>query len=245
MNPFFPKNRKISNIVVAKDASDEIKESLKNMKFNIIETEEAEFLYDSVKCHPDIQIHPADFEKIFVAKNMFETYKEKFRNFNIELIPTENDLEGEYPKYTGLNIGRVSNFYIHNENYTDGKIKDVFEEKGIKNVFVKQGYSKCSTLTIGEKAVITSDRGIEKALSSVKEIEVYYVNPEGIELKGMNYGFIGGCGIMISDRDLLLTGRTYNMKDEKRFHEILNKYGINVIYLSDKGINDIGGFIIF
>lgn len=243
MNPFYSNNKK--NIIIAKDANLEIKNKLKELGFNIIETIEANFLYDSIKCHPDIQIHPIDDKKILVVKNLIDQYKQKLKGYDLEIISTEECFQESFPKYLGLNIGRVSKYYIHNEALTDQKAKKILEEENIENIKVKQGYSKCSTLTIGENIIITTDRGIERELKKKKDLVVHYISPKGIKLKGMEYGFIGGCGVMINYKELLLTGNTQSMQDNKDFHQILNKYGINVIYLSNEGINDIGGFILF
>ncbi|MDO5708211.1 MAG: hypothetical protein Q4P31_06230 [Andreesenia angusta] len=243
MNPFLRKEN-YKNIIIAQNAPYDIKAKLRDMGYNIIDSIKADFLYDSIAYHPDIVLHPLDDRNLFIAKNLFEEYKQILGKYNLNLIPTNREFRSEYPNYIGLNIGRVRDYYIHSKN-TDSRAIEEFKKKGIKNIFVKQGYSKCSTLNIKENIIITSDRGIEKELKKYDEIEVYYIDPRGIELEGMEYGFIGGCGIMISEKDLILTGHTNNMRDSKLFHQILNKYEINVNYLSDKGIIDIGGFIVF
>ncbi len=239
------------NVLIAGNSNEEYVERLEKLGFNVFKTLKTDFLYESISYHPDIVIHPVDSKNILVEKGMLEYYENLFKNLDLNLIPTNDKFTGKYPGYTGLNIGRVGSYFIHNPEYTDHEALLQFSKLGLKLIRVKQGYSKCSTLTLSDTAVITTDKGIERAILSEemsesvidKKIDVLYINPEGIRLDGMNYGFIGGCGGMVSEKDLVLTGRFDHLEDAERIYRFLDNNRINVIYLSDNGINDIGGII--
>lgn len=230
-------------LLVAGNASEEYLENLKKLDIGFYKTRNSNFLYDSISYHPDIIVHSLDSKKIIVEKSSYDYYKEEFSDLDINIISTEYAFNSTYPNYTGLNIGKVGRYYIHNEKYTDLNLKNELIDRGYELINVKQGYSGCSVLTINDSAIITSDPGIAKTLKSNTNLGVLYIDPKKIRLDGMNNGFIGGCGVMISDNELLLTGKYDKLKDAKDIDEFLNNYKINVIYLSEKGINDIGGLI--
>ncbi len=56
---------------------------------------------------------------------------------------------------------------------------------------VRQGYTKCSVLPVGDHALITADCGIAKAASSTG-LDVLLLQPMPIHLDGYDRGFIGG-----------------------------------------------------
>lgn len=261
-------NIRSQNVLIAGNSDIEYENKLKELDLNVLKTVKADFLYDSIAYHPDIVIHPLDDKNFLVEKTMLEYYGDLFKNIDVNLIPTGRKFTSEYPGYAGLNIGRIGNYYIHNTDYTDIEALKQFEMLGLESIKTKQGYSKCSTLTLSETAVITTDRGIEKAVKSKTDfiinsgdgdnknnnnknesnqlkhkMDVLYINPEGIRLDGMNYGFIGGCGGMISEKELVLTGRFDHLADSEKIERFLYENEIDVIYLSEKGINDIGGII--
>ena len=52
-----------------------------------------------------------------------------------------------------FNVVIISGILFHNLKYTDRGIVEYCEQKGIRMVNVKQGYTKCSCLPVSKKAV--------------------------------------------------------------------------------------------
>lgn len=241
-NPFLPAQRGDIAVLDGR-ASGDVERSLEKLGFEVIRTIGCRELYDAISYHPDIVLHPIEGRDIVVAKNVFDYYDSLLRPYGFNLVASDKMLGEKYPDNICLNIGRVSNCAIHNKKHTDGQALRLFQSSGIELIETKQGYGKCSTLTIGEKSLITTDMGIKKRLDKDTDIEAYFVDPEGIKLEGMDYGFIGGCGNMISERELVLSGRYDHMKDREYLDSIFREKNIEVIYLSDDKISDIGGII--
>ena len=126
-------------------------------------------------------------------------------------------------------------------NFTDKEIINYCKTK--KQIHIKQGYSKCSILPLREKVVITSDMGIYKTL--IKEnFDVLLIPFGDIELPGLNYGFIGGVGGMISSNSMAFFGslEKYAFCDEVK--KFLYKYDIKPIYLRDSKLFDRGSLLL-
>lgn len=107
---------------------------------------------------------------------------------------------------------------------------------------INQGYAKCSICVIDEAAVITSDSGVYRILRK-NNTAVLLITPGSIELKDMNYGFIGGASGCISNFNIAFFG---NIGMHPNYKEILNfvsKYNKSVINLSKNLVCDLGTLI--
>ena len=159
----------------------------------------------------------------------------------INFINSFNSLNKNYPENISLNAYITQNYLIHNLNFTDKEIINYCKTK--KQIHIKQGYSKCSILPLREKVVITSDMGIYKTL--IKEnFDVLLIPFGDIELPGLNYGFIGGVGGMISSNSMAFFGslEKYAFCDEVK--KFLYKYDIKPIYLRDSKLFDRGSLLL-
>ncbi|WP_352417919.1 DUF6873 family GME fold protein [Proteiniborus sp.] len=242
-NPFIPHDKARIAILDSR-ADNEIKANLINLGLKLIETCKCEDLYDSISYHPDIVIHPINHEKVIVAPNVYDYYKDTLKFYGIKVVEGEKKLSRNYPENIAYNVARISKYAIHNTKFTDEKLKFYMKKEGIDLINVKQGYTKCSLAIISESAAITSDCSIYKELKKYG-IDVLFIKEGFIELPNLNYGFIGGATGMISENELLISGI---MNDHPSLHDIndfLKKYKIKPIYLSDKKIIDIGSIITF
>ncbi len=242
-NPFVPQD-KAGIAIIDGRADNEIKENLLNYGLKVINTCKCEELYDSISYHPDIVIHPINHEKVIVAPNVFDYYKNLLSFHGIKVIKGEKKLSRNYPENIAYNVARISKYAIHNVKYTDEKLKYYIEKEGIEFINVKQGYSKCSLAIISEDAAITSDFSIYKELKK-HGVDVLMIKEGFIELPGLNHGFIGGATGMFSKNELFLSGTIYDHPSSLEINVFLKKYNIKPIYLSNKRIIDIGSIITF
>ena len=156
----------------------------KNIKY--LKTIDNPNLDKRISDHPDLSLFKVDDKNLIVDKNVYEYYKKNIKNINI--IKGE-EVSKNYPYDALYNIVKFKNFYIHND-FTEKNIKLFFEEKNIKHLFIKQGYSRCSMLVFNEN-ILTSDMGIFKKLKNI--LPVTLLKEEKISLDGFDQGFLGGC----------------------------------------------------
>jgi len=124
-----------------------------------------------------------------------------------------------------------------NINYTD---KVLLKEVNNKNLItVKQGYTKCSTVVLSDKAFITSDITISNALSTLG-CEVLLLPPGDITLPGLDYGFIGGTCGMLDFNTIVFYGNLDRYPHGATIKTFLEKHNITPIYLDDTPLIDRG-----
>ncbi len=154
-------------------------------------------LYDAISSHPDIQVFQLNKNHLIVQNQLDDHLLKKLKSLGKKISFSTNSLSNKYPHDIILNCFILGELFIHNIKYSDSKIVELLPEN-TRKIHVNQGYSKCSTAIVNDKAVITSDPSIAKALS-IEKVDVLYLPPGDIILEGMNYGFIGGsCGLLDS-----------------------------------------------
>jgi len=240
-NPFIPQS--FANLAIIDGrANEKIIDNLEKLNINIIKTIKCEDVLEPISYHPDIVMHPIDYNTIIVAPNVFDYYEEKLAKQGISVIKGEKYLSCKYPDDIAYNVGRVHSYAMHNFKYTDEKLLFYLKKSGIELIDIKQGYSKCSMAVVDEKAIITSDYPIYKQLSKL-DIDVLHIRPGYIKLEGLNYGFIGGtCGNLSKD-SIAISGNFENHPDKENIFNFLKKHRKNLIILDDNQIVDLGTII--
>ncbi|MGL4731821.1 MAG: DUF6873 family GME fold protein [Clostridium sp.] len=212
--------------------------ALKNLNCIVIKVPPCTKLYDAVMGHPDMLLNVISPNCILVHPDMninFLLYLKN--NFNISYIYSKNTLTSKYPFDIFLNAVNLNNYFIHTLKYTDENLLKYVTNKHLLNV--KQGYTKCSTAIISEKAVITSDNSIYNELTK-EDFDVLLVPPGDIELPGLNYGFIGGCCGLLDENHLVFYGSLNKYKYKNEVLDFLSKHNITPIYLSNTKLIDRG-----
>jgi hypothetical protein len=95
---------------------------------------------------------------------------------------------------------------------------------------------------VAEDALIVSDEGIYNTLSKYN-FDILKIRSGFIELKGVNYGFIGGASGFVSNDTLAFSGNVTKHPDYKKIMEFATRHGVNIISLSQNTMSDIGTFI--
>lgn len=243
INPFLP-NGKADIVIMDGRVDKEILNNIKKFGVEIILTIKCNELYEAISYHPDVVMHPINHKTLIVAPNIFDYYKDIFADKPIKLIKGEKKLNRNYPNDIAYNVARVSRYAIHNVKYTDEKLKYYLKKEGVEFIDVKQGYSKCSIATIGEREIITSDPSIIKKCSNY-DINILSIEEGFIDLPEMKHGFIGGSTGVISKDQVLFTGTYEHHPDSEKIKNFLKKYGKTLKFLSNKKIIDIGSIIPF
>ncbi len=239
--PYIPEN-KIKAALVDYRITQEAEKTLRDMDIELIKTSPCIELYDAIKGHPDIVVHHIKDNNLVVAPNVFVVMQPLLSKKGFALTIGDTWLHRNYPQNIAYNVLRIGLLAFHNTKYTDKVILKEYEKNGIKIIHVNQGYTKCSACIVDEHSIITSDYKLAK-IAEKHGIESLLIEPGGILLDGLNYGFIGGTSGLLSRNILSFTGSLEKIKDNYKIYDFLSSKGIEVKILSTKQIFDIGSII--
>lgn len=222
--------------------SDEEMSALEKSGANALRCPKCPSLYDAVSGHPDMLLNITGKKRLVVNKDMDVKFLEVLKFHGYEIIPSKFGISAEYPADIILNALNLNSLFVHNLKYTDPNLKS--EASGKKFIHVKQGYTKCSCAVVSEKALMTSDMSVFKALLNT-DIDVLLLKPGGIVLPGLDYGFIGGtCGLIDSEH-LAFYGNLDFYPQGKEVLEFLKKHNVKPVYLSHGELIDRGSILGF
>ena len=241
MNPYIPfKNPRY--VIIDYRASEEILNHLKNLNIEPIKTMKCSDLQEPVDGHPDMVIHPIDFETFVIAPNVYDYYRNVLEGKGIKVIKGGKTLSRNYPEDIAYNVARIGRYAVHNTKHTDQVLKYYLEEAGIEFIHVNQGYTKCSIAPVSENKALTSDFLIHEKLISYN-IDCLYINPKVVYLKGYDNGFIGGCTGLINKKIFLSTGKIFDENISVLLKEFIQSTGYLYDEASSKRITDLGTLI--
>lgn len=189
--------------------------------------------------HADMQLHHLGGKELIIADNLAQS--ELLQKEGFHFYATEA-LEPEYPGDIKLNAARIGNLSIANQNCISPSIIKNCADNQISSIHTQQGYTKCSICILNEKAIITSDPSIAKAVNAT-DLDVLVIVQGFIEIEQYNTGFLGGCCGKIAPNVMAFTG---DLSLHPNYHEIklfFQKYHIEIVCLSDHKLIDIGGII--
>jgi len=221
-------------------------EFFSDLGYDVIFISPDDRLYDSISTHPDIiitkfhdilVIEPNVIEKIFLQIHGDKELVSKF------FIKGENTVGDKYPHNIGYNSVVSGNKFIHNLKYTDSVVLREVEKRNLDKINIKQGYSRCSMVSVDEETFITSDKGIFKTLLSFG-IDALLIGEHGVKLKGKPYGFLGGASGTV-ENNIVFFGDLSKHPDFLEISEFIKKRGKNLIYFNDVPLEDIGSIITF
>lgn len=224
--------------------SEEEIDCLRKLNCDLIKIPKHDNLYEAIDGHVDIQLNILNRsnKNVIINKDIAPSFKRILQEKNIAFIESDTTLSYKYPNNIALNAYITDNYLIHNLNFTDKKILEHCKNKKIINV--KQGYTKCSILPVKEKAIITNDNGIYNTLKN-EDFDILLLPFGDIELRGFDYGFIGGVGGMITDNSMAFFGSLNNYIFGNEIKKFLYKYDVKPLYLSNTKLIDRGSLLVF
>lgn len=217
----------------------EVTENLLKLGFNIIPSENVSAFLPFERRHADMQCLRIN-DTFFVLKECKRLIK-VIREIGYKVIETENNISEKYPGNVLLNAIYLENKLYCNLSALDRSVKKYCNNNETELINVKQGYTKCSTAIVGN-GFITADKGIFEAMTR-SGVEGLLIESGDIELKGVDYGFIGGC-CFSDNKNVYFTG---NIKNHPNYNEIkgfCDDKNLNIVCLSKHNLYDIGGFIL-
>jgi len=223
-------------------ADNSIISELKCNGIDVITTDSCEDLYDAVAGHPDMFIVHAGGNIIISAPNAPLNTIDKLIENGFHIIKGQKAIMSKYPENIAYNVARIENYAICNVKYTDKVLLKYLYENDIKLIDINQGYAKCSLCIAGRGVIITSDEGVYRTLAK-HDFDILKISQGNIELKGLNYGFIGGSSGLISNKTLAFTGDIKKHPDFPKIDKFLGQRGIKIKILGAQKLTDVGTFI--
>lgn len=200
-------------------------------------------VYESILHHPDIYFFKLDSSTIIHAPGINETYLSSLREIGIELVPGKRDPGGNYPDTAGYNAISSGHTLFHNLLCTDPVITEIAKNKDFELVNVNQGYARCSVVTVGEKGLISSDKGILKEAKNTGK-DILCISPDYVLLPGENRGFLGGASGISNDGDVVFLGDLDFHECGRDIRAFIAKHGKKCIELKELPLFDAGSVLI-
>ena len=214
--------------------------NLNSLNIKVIKVPKTNLTYDAVSGHPDILMHIFN-NKIILHRDIDAAFLHNLESLNLNISLSQKSIGYKYPNNIILNGVSTSEFFIHNTKYTDGKLLTLIGNNTVINV--PQGYTKCSTAVVSNKAIMTSDTVIAESMKKFG-FDVLLLPPGDILLPGLDYGFIGGTCGLIDEKTLCFYGSLDNYKYGKDVITFLEKHNVKPIYLSDGKLVDRGSILV-
>ncbi len=206
--------------------------------FTLINLDGSGLCFEAISSHPDIYLFQND-EHLIVAPNAPTSLVQQLKNFDIPFVFGKKPVGMQHPESALYNAIRSGNKLIHNLKISDDSL---LQHQELEHIHVKQAYTRCSVLALGDHVFLSSDRGIVKTLKR-KGLDATFVSSKDVLLPGLAYGLFGGCGTVYHSK-LFLIGSLKYFADASIVLEKLNQQNIALIELYDGPLYDGGGIFI-
>lgn len=228
---------KVVSVLVDFRINPEAEHTLTTLGITVYKTQKQSKLYEAVSGHADMVIFHSGGNRFIVSPENADFYSQIPE---INVLSGNSTLTPRYPDDIAYNAARVGKYLIHNLKYTDAEI--LKHSENLVKINVSQGYAKCSVCVINEKAIITSDAGIYKAVPQYG-IDALLIDDEQIKLPGISHGFFGGSTGLIAPDILAVNGDIRAHKNHNEILDFCSKYGVSVLSLHKGEIEDIGSIL--
>lgn len=218
-----------------------IKNALSRLGFSVIPLPAFSRLSAPVASHPDMLMLPFE-DRIFVHAIYYEearnTIDEIIALSNRTLTLVEGEVLPEYPNDVSLNLFCIGKSMIGKQNVIPQTILEHAQEKGYRIINTNQGYAKCSSVLLGDRAVITADSAIERCIKNLG-INVLRISEGSVALPPYPYGFLGGASGCFGNT-VYFCGDLLGHPDAERIKAFCQATGFSTYSLSDEPLADHG-----
>ena len=227
------------------DAPSSAVNSLEKLGFSVCVLPRDERLPKPVRSHADMLVFVMD-GTVFTSDTYFyqnQNIFQRIEGYGYKICICNTPISDEYPYDIAFNAIYAKNCLWGNLPFIAEDIKVAARAKEISEVHLKQGYAKCSSLVLGDKAIISADDGILKAAAELGLSSLKIENsPDAISLSGYNYGFIGGaCGVY--GNNIYFAGDINTHPQANKILLFCSAQGFNPVSLCDSKLTDVGGII--
>ena len=217
-------------------------ESLTSRGFDVIKLPPCRVLQSPVSAHPDMLIFIFG-NRLFCHERYYSEAKAAVDAVvsagGFELILSDERWESEYPHDVLFNAAIVGDKLICSKKNVSRLIADLYDEENVINT--KQGYAKCSTCTVGERGIISSDPSVARSADGAG-IDVLLLNGNHTRLEGYDTGFIGGAS-GDDGENVYFCGDLSKHPEGERIADFCLAHGRRAVSLSDGELYDYGSLI--
>ncbi len=218
--------------------SDNILARFRGLGFAVIRLPCFRGLDRPVSAHPDLLIFPSK-DGLILPRIYYEENRALFDRIGCRLIPTDQAPCREYPADVLFDALAVGDTVYGKEGAVAPRILASYPRFRA----VKQGYTRCSVAMIGQRAAVTADSGIARALRQ-DGIDVLVIRPGHIRLPGYDCGFIGGAGGSLGKGRYAFFGDPLSHPDGEAILRFAAMHGTQILSLCGGALTDYGGFLI-
>ena len=219
---------------------DDAKRGIRENGFEIIKLPPSPALQPQVASHPDMLVYFG--EKLITSRNYYTIAKteiDEILRISCKSVEFASEvIKSDYPFDVRFNAFTVGNCLFCSEKGVSVAVTNDAKHRGLEIVYVKQGYAKCSTVVVGENAIITADGGIASAARS-RGIDTLVVSAGDVRLDGYDTGFLGGASGTFGDK-VFFCGNLGGHPDCVKITEFCEKHGKKVVSLSPSPLFDAG-----
>ena len=177
-----------------------------------------------------------------IKTQMLNYVNEKW--YNQHVVVGNSELINTYPQDIPYNAVKLERHFFHRLDKTERAILDwVQKNPDCIITHVNQGYTRCSSLVIGNRAVITEDAGLYQHYKSL-DYDVLLIETGHVKLSGFPNGFIGGAGGNISNQ-LVLNGSLKHHPSEKDIKAFIKRQNYKLVELDDEPLEDCGSIFYY
>ena len=155
------------------------------------------------------------------------------------IVTVDASVAPVYPKDILLNAARIGGKLLCNIKHT---ATELLSCPDLIAIDVKQGYAKCSTVPVGDNALITADPSIAR-VAREKGIDVLQIRPTYIELAGYDTGFMGGASSYAPYCEIdkiYFCGKLESHPDAKSIQEFCKSHQASTVSLTEEPLADLG-----
>lgn len=239
--PFIP-DGKVSLAIIDYRMPRAMEERMNSMGVECIRTVRCRELHEAVDGHPDMLMMHMGGNRILLAPNIYEEMAPMLQKKGFAVTKGATWLVRNYPGNIAYNVLRLGNLVFHNIKYTDPELLKAFENEHLKLINVRQGYAKCSVCILDSNTIITSDRKLSET-AIANGVESLLIEPGGIELKGFDYGFIGGSSGLLGFNLIAFSGNTESLKNAGEIAFFITSKGFSKVDLLKEKMVDYGSII--
>lgn len=229
----------ISDIRINKSLTD----ALLAKGFDILTLPPSAFLSSPVASHPDMLIFMGYGRLVchecYYGEN--KTAIDHIRDMSdLNLSLSSEHVAPKYPHDVLFNCVTLRNgeILLCNKKTVSTMIFDLATAHGAKILHTNQGYTKCSVCKVSENAIITSDVSIHN-ICIKHGIHSLLISPDGIELKDMSCGFIGGASGS-DGKNTYFCGNIMTHPDGQKISDFCAEHDRPAVSLADTPLYDLG-----
>ncbi len=230
--------------IIDQRAGSEIEQKLMLHGFSVLRAPAANNLPEPLASHPDMLMFKIGHTLLSSARYAEEAptlFEDLNFNTGMDFRLTADEFSPLYPRDCIFNALLMGDVLFCKTDSVSPSILELAELYSKRIVHVNQGYPACTVLPLGERAAITADLGMARALIA-EGIDVTLIENGGISLPPYKYGFIGGAA-GIYEETVFFLGNPALHRDGKKILDAVRRAKLNPVALSDAPLLDLGRII--